>query len=347
MEFPFPPPSSDTVFRHYALMMWLVLLLGILVWRLYRPVRGWEPLFWLPGIGFVTLIFLHPPWDRDIVPFRPELTTGMFVASLAVALVGCSESAARLQRKGRTGWATAGMIVGFGSVLVICLLPAMGRAGAAARRSNCNSNMWHLGIAFHDWHDQHDRFPDVDNAHDGNPPLSWRVAMLRHLESDQLHRLYDDEIPWNDPSNYDVARTKSPTLMCPANWNGADPEGRRYTAYVMVTGPGTIAPGGKGLSFREITDGTSNTLLLVEAAGLNVVWTEPRDFDVATQPLGVNLPGNAPGRSPGLLSSYHADGAIAVFADGSVSFIHDDVDPQVLRAISTATGGEDVDRGAW
>ncbi|MEX0700713.1 MAG: DUF1559 domain-containing protein [Planctomycetales bacterium] len=346
MEHHFPPTSSETVVRHYALLAWLALLLGLFVWRLFRTVRGWEPLVWLPGVLLITLIFLHRP-DADVVPFRPGLTMAAFLAALGVALVGCIVSAARLKRQGRAGWALAAMLVGSGSVAVTCLLPAISRAGAAARRSTCKSNIRSLGVAMHDWYDQHDRLPDVDCAAEGSPPVSWRVAILPLVGQAALRGRYDDAKPWNDSANLEIARDGSNGWFCPSNYNPLDDHGRRFSAYVMVTGPRTVAPGGKGLSFREITDGLSNTLLLVEAAGLNVVWTEPRDFDAATQPIGVNLPGGSPGHSPGLLSSYHGGGANAVFGDHSVHFVLDDTDPRVLEALTTATGGEDVGELEW
>ena len=75
-------------------------------------------------------------------------------------------------------------------------------------------------------------------------------------------------------------------------------------------------------------------------SALNVVWTEPRDFDVSREPIGVNLGGTGRTDSPGMLSSYHAYGAHAVFADGSVRFIPETIDPQVLRALTTIASGD-------
>jgi len=91
---------------------------------------------------------------------------------------------------------------------------------------------------------------------------------------------------------------------------------------------------------KDVTDGVSNTLAIVEACGLPVVWTEPRDVDLAEQRVGVNLPGDQPGRSRGVVSSYHPQGGHVAMADGSVRFMSADIDPGVLRALLSATGGE-------
>jgi prepilin-type processing-associated H-X9-DG protein len=72
------------------------------------------------------------------------------------------------------------------------------------------------------------------------------------------------------------------------------------------------------------------------------VWSEPRDFDVSRGPLGFNLPGTEFGRSPGLLSSYH-DYPNVLFADGSARMLSTQVDPKVLKALTTAAGHEKVE----
>ena len=110
----------------------------------------------------------------------------------------------------------------------------------------------------------------------------------------------------------------------------------------MVTGPGSFSAGTRSIVPHDIKDGAANTLAVVEASGLNVVWTEPRDFDVARQPVGVNLKGLGRTDSPGLMSSYHQAGAQGAFADGSVRFINENIDPRVLKALTTIDSGDVV-----
>ena len=82
--------------------------------------------------------------------------------------------------------------------------------------------------------------------------------------------------------------------------------------------------------------------MLGECSGLNIVWTEPRDIDTSKQKIGINLPGDRPGTSSSILSSYHRGGAYVTFADGHVQFLSETIDPKVLQALTTATGGEKV-----
>ena len=76
----------------------------------------------------------------------------------------------------------------------------------------------------------------------------------------------------------------------------------------------------------DIFDGTSNTILAVEARR-DIPWTKPEDlpFD--------------PGRLSEL-GGYNANGFNAVFADGAVRFLSNTVNPTVLKALITRDGGE-------
>lgn len=230
----------------------------------------------------------------------------------------------------------------------LLLIPAMAHFSPATERADCLRNLRDLGIAMRVWNDERGRLPDAVTTADGHPPMSWRVQLLPHLGSPRLRDQYSDEQTWDADANLPVARTTLYEYSCPANRNTYDDSRRAYTAYAAVTGPDTCFPVGESLSLDEIPDGPAHTLLLVEACGQNIVWTEPRDVDVSQVPLGVNLPGTRPHSSAGLLSSAHYErisvngGANALFANGHGKFISNDVDPDVLRALASAGAGDDV-----
>jgi hypothetical protein len=100
------------------------------------------------------------------------------------------------------------------------------------------------------------------------------------------------------------------------------------TDYVFVTGKGTIFEAGANTRLPSITDGTSNTLMMIEVKSAGVHWAEPRDFDLS-QPT--TLP---PGNHPNI--------NVVLFADGSVRSMSKTVSPQVLHQLGTKSGGEPV-----
>ena len=110
----------------------------------------------------------------------------------------------------------------------------------------------------------------------------------------------------------------------------------------MPTGPDAFGREDGLRSDRMITDGSSNTIMILEACGQNIPWLQPRDVDVETTPPGINLPGDSPGSSRGVLSSHHFRIASVAFADGSVRSLNEQIDPQLLRALLTTNGGETV-----
>jgi prepilin-type processing-associated H-X9-DG protein len=83
--------------------------------------------------------------------------------------------------------------------------------------------------------------------------------------------------------------------------------------------------------FKQITDGASNTIMLVEVGDPHaVVWTRPDDFSFDPKDP-----------QKGIGSLYEV-GFNAAFCDGSVRFISRSIDPKTLAALFTRAGGEAV-----
>ena len=102
------------------------------------------------------------------------------------------------------------------------------------------------------------------------------------------------------------------------------------TYYQVFTGRDTMFPAKRGLGVGNIRDGTSNTILVVEA-GEAVPWTKPADLPYdAKKPLP---------RLGGILK----DGFQFVTADGGLHFARPDQDEQLLRAAVTPDAGEVID----
>ncbi len=118
---------------------------------------------------------------------------------------------------------------------------------------------------------------------------------------------------------------------------------KRVTSYVAVVGDRTVWPGTQGRSMAAIADGdgTSNTLLVVEAGGLKVPWMKPDDIslDDCVQLLHSTETEDAVGhRSENFFYVYNFGRNVAM-VDGSVHFFRHGLPSQVLSDLMTIDDG--------
>ena len=200
--------------------------------------------------------------------------------------------------------------------------------GAAMQSTTSKTNLQQIGIAMHHFHDAYGRFPNTaPQSPTGEKWLSWRVHLLPFLDQQALYEQFNLEEPWDSPTNRplaermpDVFRSPEATSLLPG-----------HTLFLIPVGTGTAFEGTKGFSLRDFTDGSSNTVLLVEAAPDRAVyWTQPEDFQFDSASPMDGLGGVEP------------DGFQAVFADGSVRLIQSSVDSETVKGIFTRNGGEVV-----
>jgi len=229
--------------------------------------------------------------------------------------------------------AAVGAIVICSGIPIALLLPAVQAAREAARRSQCTNNLKQLALAMHNYHDTYKCFPPAYVAdEDGRPMHSWRVLLLPYLEQQPLYEQYNFDEPWDSPANLALADIMPDVFRCPS-----DPSTPfSNTSYAMIVGPGTLFDGTRPCRIADISDGTSNTIMLVEAAGSGINWMEPTDLDVQKLALGINNPSGQG------IRSYHPGGANVAMCDGSVRFISATINPQTLKALITKAGGEPV-----
>ena len=203
-----------------------------------------------------------------------------------------------------------------------------------AGRSQCRNHLKQIGLAMHNYHDVYKSFPPaVVAGSDGRPMHSWRVLILPFLNEQELYKTYNLGEPWDGPNNSLLANRMPAAYRCPS----APDQTSVTTSYMAVTGPGAIFDGAQASGFKDITDGASQTLLLVETTRPAVNWMQPVDLDFQTMAFAVDDPAGAD------ISSHHHQGANILMADGSVRFISLGVDPQALRALFTRAGGEVMD----
>lgn len=221
-------------------------------------------------------------------------------------------------------------------VIFLVILPSRGSRRPSVR-TDCKNNLKQLSLAVFNYHDVHAVFPD---ASFGAVPVSWRISILPFVEQSALWQQYDLSQHWDSGGNRQLQKQQLRVLDCIARPTRLDDEGRFLTAYTVPTNSGSLFSDGKGSALETIADGTSNTVMILEACGARIIWSEPRDTTDATPSISINGPGSAIGRSDSILSSWHKDGAHLALADGSVRFVSESIEPDILRGLLTKNGGE-------
>jgi RNA polymerase sigma factor (sigma-70 family) len=204
-------------------------------------------------------------------------------------------------------------------------------AHTAAARALSVNNLKQIGLAMHNFADSNGGFPAAAICDDDNKPLlSWRVAILPYIEQEALYREFRLNEPWDSAHNKALI-AKMPKLYAPVGREAqnAKPGTTFYQAFV---GGGALFDVAMPRPLAKIADGTSYTLLIVEGSD-PVTWTQPTD-------IGFDKNAADPPKVGGALFE---GGFNAGFADGSVRFIKDTIDPRTLKALITANGGEVFD----
>jgi uncharacterized protein (TIGR03067 family) len=198
----------------------------------------------------------------------------------------------------------------------------------AAVRTRSINNLKHIGLAMHNYHFTHKTFPaHAIYSKDGKTPLlSWRVAILPYLDEQALYDEFKLDEPWDSKHNKKLI-VKMPKLYEPL---GEGKKGEGLTYYQVFTGPNTVFDGPKKMKIQAITDGTSNTLLAIEAKDA-VVWTRPADLTLPKAKDKLPAVG-------GLFNNVNA-----LFCDATVRSLSRAVPPAVLRSLITPAGGEVID----
>jgi prepilin-type processing-associated H-X9-DG protein/prepilin-type N-terminal cleavage/methylation domain-containing protein len=238
------------------------------------------------------------------------------------------------------------------AVLIGLLVPAVQKTREAANRIRCTNNLRQMGIALHHYHDGYQTFPP--GGVEWRPPgdyakrqLAWCVFLLPYLEQESVYRSLNLSKPFDSPENAQGAAAILSVFLCPSKpRTNYQFEGRGVCDYGGIFGQALFGndkpPNGtllfdKPIRIPMITDGTSCTLMISEDTQRDdAQWINAMNlFDVAA-PIN-----QGPVYDPDIHSD-HGGGANGLFADGSVRFLRESMDVQLLAAIVTRAGGEPV-----
>jgi hypothetical protein len=140
------------------------------------------------------------------------------------------------------------------------------------------NNLRQVALACLNFESVHGRFPS--NMIDSNekPLLSWRVAILPYLEAKELYDKFRHDEPWNSEHNIALAAEMPDVFSSPGFDN------KLKTLIQGLDATGTVFESGKKVTFGQMTDGSSNTILCVESGEKEaVIWTKPQDLDQGTK----------------------------------------------------------------
>jgi uncharacterized protein DUF1559 len=202
--------------------------------------------------------------------------------------------------------------------------------------------MKQIGLALQNYHDKFGCFPPAYTADAGGRPMhSWRVLILPYMDATHLYQQYRFDESWDGPNNSKLANQMPPGYQCPTFERShkrlglSAPHLSQMTNYVAVVGIGTVFDGSNSASVRDLKDGTSNTVLVIEARQHSVHWMQPDDISVNELIAEVH-------QSASETHTNHVGGKNFLLGDGSVRFVSSQTDPSTIRALSTIAGGETV-----
>lgn len=310
------------------------------------------------------------------------------------------------------------VVIAIIAILVALLLPAVQQAREAARRSQCKNSLKQIGLALHNYHDVHNTMPPgyVSRGVSSTDPasadtalgFSWGTMILPFMDQTPLYESFNFSLSAEEATNLANGQATIATFRCPSDpsqerfrmvdsggttiqVNGSDLE-LPTANYVGIIGYGSLSmtpgnPMGKGVlyrnskvNFRDITDGTSNTILAGERASEHQFnQAMPSQKVAANSTWYAAIPGiNA--RSAGMMtmteespslilghvgqpammgmmqmhnvhnntnhivhfSSRHTGGAHFLLADGHVVFLSENIAYDTFRFLGTRDDGEQL-----
>lgn len=213
-------------------------------------------------------------------------------------------------------------------VLVALLLPAVEQAREAARRSASKNNLKMIGLAMHNYHDTFRVFtPGGTTNVEGKPNHSWQTFILPFMDQAPLYNRIDMDQPWTTPENRKHFTQVIPDYLHPSVEETVSPDGLALSHYI---GNELLLETNGNTRFRDITDGASTTIMAIESGEGFKPWGDPTNID---HPANVMREG----RKTSMVGGNHV-----LLSDGAVRFVSENIDPDVLKAMSTPNGGEAI-----
>jgi prepilin-type N-terminal cleavage/methylation domain-containing protein/prepilin-type processing-associated H-X9-DG protein len=279
------------------------------------------------------------------------------------------------------------VVIAIIAILIGLLVPAVQKVREAAARLQCQNNLKQIGLAAHNYAGVYKHFPSAYVADGLYPGWGWGAIILPFVEQQPLYNTLGvsnkrfwpltAKDPFNaDPPTPDMQRAL-PIYRCPSD-TGPDlnPARKNYAMsnYRAVAGPTTYPffqsnfdMGGvmfqnSKVTFGQITDGTSNTLLIGECKYNAVLAADGTVLSGQKAAIWAGMTGllngsiyisdvmwwvdqdtaQVNGTAPQAFCSFHPGGANFAFCDGSVRFFFSDTDPNIVHWLAGRNDGKIV-----
>jgi hypothetical protein len=184
------------------------------------------------------------------------------------------------------------------------------------------NNLKQIALAMHNYHDANGGLPAAAICDKkGKPLLSWRVSILPYIEQNELYNQFKLDEPWDSENNKPLIDKMPKTYLLP----GTKSEGK--THYRVFHSNGAVFDLIQQTSFVTITDGTSNTVMVVDAADA-VPWSKPDDIE-----FDLKMPIEK-------LLRFTNDKTAVAFCDGSVRLLKRGVGDKTWRLLIQKADGE-------
>ncbi len=267
------------------------------------------------------------------------------------------------------------VVIAIIGVLVGLLLPAVQQAREAARRTSCVNNMKQLALAIHNYKDVNKVLPagwtkpaDLTNFPNGNF-WGWGAFILPFTEDSALYDQIDFDQEWINSGGSSIPATPLAGRCCPSDTMGllnTKEANSGKSNYIGSFGNKPISPAhftttanrgvfteNSALRFRDITDGTSKTILLGERVGDRSnggLWVGARGVPARV----FTAVGRGPGSSTEVINtvngtntwtlsvSNHPGGANVALVDGSVAFLNDSITINAYRWMIEIADGQPI-----
>ncbi len=214
--------------------------------------------------------------------------------------------------------------------------PTLVLARDSSQRMQCSNNLNLIALAIQNYESACQQLPPAYTVDaEGKRLHTWRTLILPFVGEQALYSRIDLSKPWDDPANAFLQDVDILLFRCPASKIAPG-----MTTYQAIDDPRSAFPGSEPQKIENITDGSSNTILLFECEGVNAVhWAEPKDQSMSSFLSASQLQARVNNESSPAKRS-HRGGRNAVMVDGSPQFFPNGTDQEVLEGLATRQGGE-------